>query len=88
MDEHRRFILEAQELRAMLDKSAEEGARRALAAVGLTDDEAADDVRDFIRAWRDWRAVKRGIFSSVANAIVLGLLGLIGFGVAWHMRKP
>lgn len=87
MDDRKHLIIEAGDLRAMLEKAAEDGAKKALAAVGLHDEDAADDVRDLRQVMADWRAVKRGVFTSVANAIVLGLMGLIGFGVLWHLRK-
>lgn len=87
MEDRKRLIIEAAELRAMLEKAAEDGAKKALAAVGLHDADAADDVRDLRQVMADWRAVKRGVFTSLANAIALGLMALIGFGVLWHLRK-
>ncbi len=71
----------------MLDKAAEEGARRALAAVGLHDEDAADDVRDIRKMMEDWRAMKRSILSSLGNAVVLSILALIGTGIWWHFNK-
>lgn len=88
MDETKRLVLEAAELRAMLEKAAEDGARRALAGVGLHDEDAADDVRDLRSLMADWRTVKRGVFTSMANALVLGLIGAIATGIWWHLRKP
>jgi len=64
-----------------------DGARRALAGVGLHDEDAADDVRDIRSLLADYRAVKRGIFTTMANAFVLGLLALIGTGLWWHVRE-
>lgn len=88
MDDRRRVMLEAQELRAMLEKASEDGARKALDAVGLHDEEAADDVRDLRQLMADWRAMKRGVLTAVGNTIVLGLMALIGAGILWHLRKP
>ena len=87
MHDRKQLILEAAELRAMLEQSAEEGARKALSGLGLHDKEAADDVRDLRSLLADFRAVKRGVFTSIANAIALGILALIGFGVVWHLKK-
>ena len=78
MDETKRLVLEA----------AEDGARKALAGVGLHDEDAADDVRDLRSLMADWRTVKRGVFTSMANALVLGLIGAIATGIWWHLRKP
>ncbi|GGJ14361.1 DUF6127 family protein [Neoroseomonas lacus] len=87
MHDRKQLVMEAQELRAMLDQAAEDGAKRALAAIGLHDSEAANDVRDLRQVMADWRAVKRTMFTSIANTMVLGLMALIGFGVLWHLRK-
>lgn len=87
MDDRRQIVLEAQDLRAMLEKAAEEGARKALAGVGLHDDGAGDDVRDLRQVMADWRAFKRGALTSIGNAIVLGMVGLIGTGLWWHFRR-
>ena len=38
-----------EELEALLELAAERGARRALADVGLVDENAAQDVRDYVR---------------------------------------
>lgn len=88
MDDRKQFTADADMYRAMLEKAAEDGARRALAAVGLHDEDAADDVRDLRHLMADYRAVKRSVFSSMANAFVLGLIGLMVAGILWHLRKP
>ncbi len=88
MDDRKQLVLEAAELRAMLDKAAEDGARRALAALGLQDEDAADDVRDLRHLMADYRAVKRGMFTSMANVFVIGIVGLVVAGILWHLRKP
>lgn len=87
MDDHKRLLIEAADLRAMLDKSAEDGARKALAAIGLHDEEAANDVRGIRQMMADWRAMKRGVLTSLGNLIVLGVMSLIGAGIWWHLRK-
>lgn len=88
MDDHKRLIVEAGELRAMLEKAAEDGAKKALAAVGLHDEDAADDVRDLRNLMADFRTVKRGVFTSLANTLVLGLLAAVVAGILWQIRKP
>ena len=84
----KQHIIDAEMFRALLEKAAEDGARKALAGVGLHDADAADDVRDLRQVMADWRAVKRGIFTSLANAVALGTMGLIVAGILWHLRKP
>lgn len=87
MEDQKRVVLEAQELRAMMEKASEDGARKALAAIGLHDSEAANDVRDLRQVMADWRAMKRGVLTSLGNALVLGILALIGTGLWWHFRR-
>lgn len=87
MDDRKQLVLEAAELRAMLDKAAEDGAKKALAAIGLHDEDAAADVRDLRQVMTDWRAMKRGILTSLGNVFVMGLIALIGTGLWWHFRK-
>ena len=87
MEDHARIVLEAQELRAMLEKASEDGARKALAAVGLEDKEAAGDLRDLRQVMSDWRAVRRSVLTALGTALVLGVLGLIGLGVRWHLKQ-
>lgn len=87
MDDRKQLVLEAAELRAMLDKAAEDGAKKALAAIGLHDEDAAADVRDLRQVMADWRAMKRGILTSLGNVFVMGLIALIGTGLWWHFRK-
>ncbi|WP_051520500.1 DUF6127 family protein [Aquamicrobium defluvii] len=50
------------EFEAILTRAAEEGAKRALADVGLDGDEAALDIRD-LRSLVDCRAPRRGKFT-------------------------
>lgn len=87
MQESRAYVLDADTLKAIVEKAAEDGARKALAGVGLHDEDAANDVRDLRQVMADWRAMKRGVLTALANAIVLGLLGLILAGAIWHLRR-
>ncbi len=88
MDDRKQHIVDAEMYRAMLEKAAEDGAKKALAAIGLHDEAAANDVRDLRSLMADWRAMKRGVFTSLANALVLGALGLIVAGTLWYAKKP
>lgn len=72
----------------MVEKAAEDGARKALAGVGLHDADAGNDVHDLRQMMADWRAMKRGILTALGNTIVLGVLGLILAGALWHLRRP
>lgn len=87
MDDRKQHIVDAEMYRAMLEKAAEDGAKKALAAIGLHDEDAANDVHDLRQVMADWRAMKRGVLTALGNTIVLGLLALIGTGLWWHFRK-
>ena len=87
MDDHARIVLEAQELRAMLEKASEDGARKALAALGLDDRDAAGDLYNLRQMMANWRAVQRGVLTTLATALVLGILSLVGLGIRWHLRQ-
>jgi hypothetical protein len=87
MDDKKRLALEAGELRAMLEKAAEDGARKALASVGLHDEDAADDVRNLRNLLSDWREFRGAAMRAVGNALALGLLGIIGAGLFWWFHK-
>lgn len=87
MEDRKRLVLEAQELRAMMEAAAEEGAKKALASVGLHDQEAADDVRDLRRLMADWRDFRGGALRAVGNAVAMGLLAVLGAGLLWYLNK-
>lgn len=75
------------QLKVLLEAAAEVGAKKALASVGLHDEEAANDVRDLRKVMSDWRAMKRGALTSLVNLIVLGMAALMGAGVLWHLKR-
>lgn len=65
-------------LRALVEEASEMGARRALARLGLADEDARDDVvelRQLLKAWRDAKSSARnaviGWVVRVALALVL-----------------
>jgi hypothetical protein len=87
MEDRKRLVLEAAELRAMMEKAAEEGAKKALASVGLHDEDAADDVRNLRNLLSDWREFRSAAMRAVGNAVALGLLGIIGAGLFWYVHR-
>lgn len=69
------------ECEAMLARAAEEGARRALSAAGLADDEAGDDVR-FLRSWAAaWRSAGKAAIGAVVGTITKALMWIIVAGL-------
>lgn len=79
--------LTAPQLRALVEEAAEAGARKALHAVGLHDEHAADDVRELRGVLDAWRSAKRTAWSTVVRVITTALLAALAAGVAvslWH----
>ncbi len=79
-------------LRAIVEESSELGAARAIARLGLGDDNAQDDIdelRELLRAWRDAKASasKAAIEWIVRCALALLLIGIaVRFGLADMLR--
>jgi hypothetical protein len=81
----RAVIMSEADLRAALQEAATQGARQALAAVGLHDERAAGDIgdlRDLLSAWRDAKKTAWRAFVQTATKVVLLLLAV---GVGWHL---
>jgi hypothetical protein len=69
-------------LRALIEEASEVGAERALAALGLRDEQARrdmDDLRELLRAWRD---AKRSAWNAVVSRAVRIGLALLVAGIA------
>jgi Family of unknown function (DUF6127) len=69
-------------LRALVEEASEMGARRALARLGLADEEAREDVvelRQLLKAWRDAKSSAR---NAVIGWVVRGCLALVLIGIA------
>ena len=69
-------------LRALVEEASEMGARRALARLGLADEDAREDVvelRQLLKAWRDAKSSAR---NAVIGWVVRGCLALVLIGIA------
>jgi Family of unknown function (DUF6127) len=69
-------------LRALVEEASEMGARRALARLGLADEEAREDVvelRQLLKAWRDAKSSAR---NAVIGWVVRGCLAMLLIGIA------
>ena len=76
-----------QELKEMLREAAEWGAKRALADIGLHDDEAGDDVKELRGLLETWRDAKRTAFKTTVSWLTKGFLILIIGGVWFYAKK-
>jgi hypothetical protein len=63
-----------------LRKIIREEMKLALKEVGLHDEEAGDDVRDLRSLITDWRGIKKTIWTTIARAGTLFILGLLALG--------
>jgi hypothetical protein len=54
--------------------------KSALKEVGLHDDDAGADVRDLRSLITDWRGIKKTIWTTIARAGTLFVLGLLALG--------
>ncbi len=69
-------------LRALIEEASGVGAERALAAIGLTDENARrdmDELRELLRAWRD---AKKSAREAVVSWLVRIALALLVAGIA------
>lgn len=67
---------------AALEKAAEEGAKKALASIGLHDEEAADDVRELRGLLEGWRDAKKTVMQTVLRSVTTVFLALLAAGAA------
>ena len=74
------------EFEAILARAAEEGAKRALADVGLEGDEAALDIRDLRSMLGLLRLVRRTAVQTVVRAVTTAILLALLAGVAIKLR--
>lgn len=76
--------------RRLIEEAAEVGARRALARVGLQDDDAIHDVRELRNLLDSWRQTKVTIGQTITKAITTFILGALAAGLAiklWESNK-
>ena len=67
---------------AALDEAAERGAQKALAALGLSDATAGDDIRDLRGLIAGWRDAKRTVIQTFFRAVTVAVLSALVAG-AW-----
>jgi 2-iminoacetate synthase ThiH len=74
--------LTPEELEAMLDRAAKRGAKQALAAIGLHDENAAVDVREMRSLLEAWRDTRRSIWNTSIKLLTVAILTFIS-GAVW-----
>ncbi|WP_370395929.1 DUF6127 family protein [Cognatishimia sp.] len=74
------------EFEAMLAHAAEEGAKRALADVGLDGEEAALDIRDLRSLLKSVRLVRRTAMQTAVRMITTGVMLALLAGIAIKLK--
>jgi hypothetical protein len=80
MNDHK-FTLTESEMDRLIAKSAHQGAKRALADLGLHDENAATDIREIRSILDGYRVAKKGFLSAFGKAIAVCVLAILGFGI-------
>ena len=70
-----------QEVEAMLDRAARKGAEQALQDIGLSDQEAYDDMREIRNLLDAWRATKQTVGQTVAKLLTTAILFALATGI-------
>ncbi|WP_341913696.1 DUF6127 family protein [Ferrovibrio terrae] len=75
-------VLHKDDLKTLIEDAAEEGARKALSALGLSDHEAATDLRE-LRGWvAAVRLAKREAFKTAIKWVIAVLISVFVAGMA------
>lgn len=74
--------IKSEEFKLMLEAAAEKGAKKALADVGLSDEEAIHDVHELRDLLDGWREVKKAIGQTVAKFLTTLVLAAIAAALA------
>lgn len=80
MDKKELEIYKDPKFMVMLRIASEEGAKKALQKVGLSDEEAGKDIHDLRSLIDGYRTVKKTATKTFVQALVIFILGLISMG--------
>jgi len=87
MSDGEKFVMTEIQLRGICEDCALEGAKKALADIGLHDESAANDIRDVRSLLEAYRIARRGFLTGLGKLIAIGVLAIIAFGVYWGSAK-
>tara|TARA_R110000822_G_scaffold95989_3_gene218933 strand:+ start:391 stop:669 length:279 start_codon:yes stop_codon:yes gene_type:complete len=74
------------ELKLLILEAAEKGSDRALARIGLHDENAVHDVKELRNLLEGWRATKSSVGKTVIRWVTMAVLGFVAFAV-WSEFK-
>ena len=70
-----------QEIEDLIDRAAKEGAKQALKNIGLSDEEAYDDVKELRSLLETWRDTKKTVGQTITRLFTTALLAALATGV-------
>jgi len=79
-------VMPEEEFEQLLELAAERGAKRALANVGLVDEDAASDIRDLRSLLGAVRIARRTAWQTVVRLITTGLVLALIAGIAIKLK--
>jgi hypothetical protein len=69
------------ELEKIISQAAQEGAKQALKDIGLSDQEAYDDVKELRSLLDAWRATKSTVGQTIARMLTTSILTALAIGI-------
>lgn len=73
--------MELEKLEKIINRAAEQGAKQALKDIGLSDEEAYDDVKELRGLLDAWRATKSTVGQTVARMLTTSILTALAVGI-------
>jgi len=70
-----------QELELLLDRAAKRGAQEALKSIGLSDENAYQDMKEVRNLLDAWRATKQTVGQTIARVVTTALLTALAAGI-------
>lgn len=80
--------MEQSEIEVIIQAAAQRGAKQALKDIGLSDQEAYDDVRELRGLLDSWRATKQTIGHTIARMLTTAILTAFAVGIFMSYGGP
>ena len=85
-DEEQMHGITKSELKILILEAAEKGSDRALARIGLHDENAVHDVKELRSLLEGWRETKPSIWRTIIRWVTMAVLGFIAVAVWSEFR--
>lgn len=83
---HSNYYLSHAELEELLSTAAAAGAKKALADIGLTDEDATHDVHELRELLKSWKDAKKTAVNTFVGWCVKGFLVLMAAGLIYKLK--